>query len=260
MRVLNSNWILTISCPTWARFVTASEVRWFWHRAIQSLLPRTCQIFLKSSTRHIGWSKLEANTFDEFLLAKCYWLLIHIYTVYLSSVLLLHLCCKSWSSYAFLRAASLNVPHVFPGGIRCSSSFWACKGAETAAVEAVDCWDVFETWQVQNGFEDLRSDHQVMKALLFLRKHFISWSPLLCNAQISQMELKELSVMALESRKLMQFFSSCTLYMGASWNLQSSNPHWLEFWQRPQHITRTASLLTRWRRTPALKDGRKQTL
>ena len=83
---------------------------------------------------------------------------------------------------------------------------------------------------MQNGFEDLRSDHQVMKALAVfeeVRSFFLI--PILhwgmpCNARISQMELKELSVMALESRELMPIFSGCTLHMGTFWNLQSSNP------------------------------------
>ena len=67
-----------------------------------------------------------------------------------------------------------------------------------------------ELWcavQVQNGFEDLRSDHQVMKALVFSTFSQISF-PLHCHAQV---ELKEMSVAASDSNPLTisDYFQMC---------------------------------------------------
>ncbi len=75
------------------------------------------------------------------------------------------------------------------------------------------CWQLRRFWN--NG--RCRMALKIWDLITKLWKPYCFWGSLsfLDNAQISQMELKELSVMALESRKL---------YMGASWNLQSSNP------------------------------------
>lgn len=120
-----------------------------------------------------------------------------------------------------------------PGGIRCSSSFRACEGAESdGTVEPLLAVETYR--ETMTGaewlwrFEIWSPSHEGLgcfwrKSDPFFLIPILHWG-MPCNARISQMELKELSVTALESRELMPIFSGCTLYMGTFWNLQSSNP------------------------------------
>lgn len=125
------------------------------------------------------------------------------------------------------------------------SSFWAGKGLN-GICKVLSLCATSELWcaiQVQNGFEDLRSDHQAMKAsVLSTKSDFISWA-LPCAGRT------ERNVRCCLRLQLSPTISNCVVEL---WKLDSLCGLW-----RPPPTTQTASSFTRWQRHLDPSWGRK---
>ena len=153
-----------------------------------------------------------------------------------------------------------------PGGIRCSSSLRACEGAESdGTVEPLLAVETYR--ETMTGaewlwrFEIWSPSHEGLGCfwgspiLFFFDPHPALGYALYCPNFADGAE----GVVGYGLR-IKRIDANFFWLVRCTWvDFGICNPAILDHWQRPQHTTRTVSLLTRWRRTPAWKDGREET-